>query len=199
MGRSQLSFFALPHEQINCLSSILTDANWILLWSALDRFTYRKILPREINAQNFNVGVEDEWMLFIGFVDVVSNPQFIPSDGRYTLDFAASCAVQYVPSFVANDNILLEGRLAIMRNSCYSCEPVLQKTFVNRYAELRSSVTTCVKCEGAMLTQVTTNGIKKILKSVAVSQGAAQWRTNGNSLKQFICGQVEFGVEGVAP
>jgi hypothetical protein len=149
----------------------------------------------ELEVLEFRGASRYDLNLFIGHRDLTPEPVWRTTGrGDQDIDFIKSQAVQYTASVLANDTILLDGQLAIMRAIYYEEAGInpkpLQKWF-RRLAKLFRALQT----PDAHLICRAASGQIRACDNIMLTPGAADWRRSGGLLKQFPDGPVEFDVE----
>ncbi len=192
MGNLLVEFYATPDEQRVWLTRVLSRHDtWCARWQpgiGEPEFPFGAAL-----LENSIFRGNDEAMLFLGRKDLTALPTWRENErGHRDIDFVRSQAIQVVPSRVVRD-VLLEGRIAIMRATYYEDAGISVRPVRKWFHEVGRSLEQ-LRLPGAMLLQRTTTGRIKEWQSVIISRGAADWRQSGGSLKQFVDGGVEFDV-----
>src|SRR5579871_5572781 len=105
---SERAFFAGPEEQRRWLSLLLREDVWCVS-EFLGPTGVSSLGPEQVHDLVFESG-PSALQLFLGRRDLAPVPCWRPrADGRTTIDFARSRAVQYVPCTRSGD-VLVEGR-----------------------------------------------------------------------------------------
>ncbi len=161
---------------------------WLVIWQVGRNADLVK--PAALQSSWFT-GADDSVQLFLGDPRLCPEPHWRVAGDRRELDLRRTYAVQLVPSLLAKDGrTLLQGRLAIMRESDYGDD--------SRYAAL-----------GALFRRLRSDLKRRSDSSHVVVQplsGGGQKRWNdiqvgaavpgsAKVLKQFSGGEVEFRVE----
>jgi len=187
-------FYALPDELQPWLASIIIqDGIWCLKRRIGNGVHYDLIRDaRDVKAISFMVENEDDVILFIGRSDL--SPIVLENKAHSTsLDFIRSQAIQFVPSTIAKEVILLEGRLAIMRPSEYKLHGIDPKPLSQWYRHIQKSLASIMTRDNIVVQRTSTGKLKE-WREIGITQGAVSWRRNGRLLKQFPRGEVEFDV-----
>jgi len=133
-------------------------------------------------------------MLFFGNQELATLPVWQNLSQGQVLDFGRSFAIQFVPSLTVAPDILLDGRLGILSPSQYDSDQKTYRALVSWFKNVGRLLASSLNSNGTVLVQYTTQGFLKEWKDVLVSRGAVEWRRQGNRLKQFPCGEVDFDV-----
>lgn len=190
---TSLAFYASVNEQRVWLSHALHDVRgWsIANWFRQDRF--EEILPQHIGR---NLGT-DNWhalRIFIGRSDLSAAPVWRNTSVGKEIDFIRSRAIQIVPSATI-DEMMLEGRIDIMRASEYQRIGVDPLPLMQWFRLMQRSLEKMLQFDGAYL--VGRKGHRSGFPSrrrALVSRDAAAWRHSGHDLKQVPESTIEFDV-----
>jgi hypothetical protein len=197
MGRTQLEFFALPHEQLQWLREFLADDNiWCVLWLPPPNHSIHEVAGTQFLAE-LELTAGDERggpMLFFGRKDLVSAPQWTTdANGERELDFTRSRAILFEPSRVVADNVLLTGRMSIMRPSQYK-EAGIDPKPIQRW--MRQVVQSFVRLQptGVRVLTVDAETSRTGDSGFVATPSAIEWQKSGHLLKQFLRGAGEYRV-----
>ena len=179
----------MPDELATWVKHICAELGlWLVVWRVGRNADL--VAPKALQSSWFS-GADESVQLFLGDPKLCVEPQWRVAGDRRELDFQRSYAVQLVPSLLAKDgHTLLQGRLAIMRESDYSD--------VSRYAEL-----------GALFRRLRSDLKRRSDSSHVIVQplsggGHKRWNDiqvgaavlgSAKVLKQFSGGEVEFRIE----
>ena len=193
---TSLEFYITPTEQQNWLDQLVSDSR---VWCVFKRFgqTYREYPDGDDKrgCLQFDAKNERDLLLYIGHKEIVPSPVWRTTlRGQQDIDFKKSCAIQLIPSLVVNNEILLEGRLAILRKAEYEEEKINPRPLFHWFRKVVSTLDS-LRFPGAVLAQQTTKGTIKQWKEVLVTPGAVQWWQKGYKLKQFPRGEVAFSIQ----
>jgi hypothetical protein len=190
-------FYALPNEELQWLAGVLTQKNiwcWVYWHPAEGGKGYEPIKTADdLKKLSFNTKYEGGLKFFLGRTDLTNIVWRETLGGKKEIDFIKSQAIEFWPSLIVMDNILLEGRLAIMPPSEYTLQGIDPKPILRWYKEVRKSLTSMMSKE-YIVVQRTTNGKLKEWREIGLTPGAISWRLSGRLLKQFPRGEVEFDV-----
>jgi len=132
--------------------------------------------------------------LFLGNRELVETPVCrIAGDGREVIDLVRSMAIQYVPSLVVDNDVLLEGQMAIMTATYYQELGLDQRLLERWFARMAKSFQS--QCATAKLISHRADGKAATYPGTMLTPGAVQWRLSGNRLKQLRNGPLEFDVQ----
>lgn len=194
MSKTHLEFYSTPDEQREWLQKQVSDlAVWVVLWTPGRDCCYYPPGNLNVTSLKFNATNADEIMLFLGCKELAEKPGWRESPHGNEIDFKKSRTIQFIPSLVVGE-ILLEGRLAIMRELEYEQDGIDPKPLFRWYRQVVKSLAS-IKAPEAVITQQTSLGDLKEFPSVVVSLGAIKWRCKGRRLKQFPGSAVEFDVK----
>lgn len=197
MSRINADFFATPDEQLGWLEGFLADND---IWCVL------RILPpmwriEQVHDKGFLTTLPlrkadgiGGLQLFFGRRDLVPAPMWrTPENGDRDIDFIRSQAIQYSPSIVVGEHVLLEGQMGIMRRSHYEksgIDPNPVNAWFNEVASSFARLGTGIP----VTLRDTKSGQERVYKDIIVSFGALEWQRSGHLLKQFLNGAYEFHV-----
>ena len=189
-------FYALPDEQRQWLAEIVSQEGiWCLVnsWKPGHGDQYYCIHKEaELKSHFLPITPKGTLMFFIGRTGL-SKPVWRDSPRGKELDFIRSQAIEFSPSLIVRESILLEGRLAIMRPSEYSLHGIDPNPLSRWYRPIRKSLTS-IMTKDYIVVQRTTTGEIKEWHEIGVTHGAVTWRLGGHLLKQFPQGAVEFDI-----
>lgn len=193
MVTTQVEFYATANEQRRWFELQCQDQVWMLHWQPQPS-RYQVLSPQSIRRLSFQAEHEDHWMLFLGRKDMVQEPMWRETRHGREIDFIKSLAVQFVPSLDYHNQVLLEGRISIMRVEEYQREGLDSRALLQWFKEICRSFKRTIAKRDAVLTQGTIGGRTKEWRKVLVSEEATSWRLSGRKLKQFLKGEIEFDV-----
>ncbi|MBM3240375.1 hypothetical protein FJZ31_29180 [Candidatus Poribacteria bacterium] len=194
MNTTIYQFYATIDEQKKWLVQILSAKDiWCLLWKPSDGYRYFPIGITELEKISFEAEHEDDLMLFLGCHGLTIEPVWLETPRGVRLDFIRSQALQLVPSLVAENTILLDGRLSVMRRGEYERAGVNPTKLFQWYRKIRQSFVALMS-SNHILVQKTNDGKIKRWTDVGISPGAVLWYHEGHSLKQFPQSPVEFDI-----
>jgi len=189
MSKLNQEFFWMPDELAAWVRSVCAELGlWLVIWHV---GRYADVVNPEALQSSLFSGNADSVQLFLGDQRLFPEPQWRVAGDQRELDLRRTYAVQLVPSLLAKDgHVLLQGRLAIMRESDYGD--------VSRYASL-----------GALFRRLTSDLKHRSDSSYVIVQplaggGRKRWKDirvgaavpgSAKVLKQFSGGEVEFRVE----
>lgn len=183
-------FFATRDEQRQWLiDQSLVENVWMFGWSFLTKYF-------EITGGSDikNLRPEEEYLFYIGRSGL-AYPMWrkIKGGERNDIDFVRSQAIQFVTSFIAEENILIQGRLGIMRLPEYKPQGIDPAPISRWYRQIRKSLSS-IMTHDVIVVQRITNGSLKEWRDIGITPGAVAWRRRGGLLKQFAKGSVEFDI-----
>jgi hypothetical protein len=197
MSNTQVQFLSTPEEQIKWLTQYLANDG---IWWVLRRFPPNWGISAVTGTELLNelqfTKVDDigGLQLFIGRCDLVPSPVWRTTDvGERDIDFVRSRAIQYDPSLLVDEHILLEGQMAIMRRNYYQEVGIdpnpLRAWFrevATRFRKLHAGCTVVLRD--------LERGTESKYPNIVATRGAVEWRLSGHLLKQFAKGAYEFDV-----
>lgn len=197
MDKTSLEYYATPSEHRAWLATLAADPQ---LWFVVDSFPELAEAPatatvlRELTFQG-----RGHAQVFLGRNDLGPGPQWRIAGRRNELDFVVSQAVQLIPSVTQGD-VLVEGRMAIMRRSDYERNGITFEPLRNWFREVGASLRKSLKTrEMRLITRSATEAPATSARKVSVSPGAIAWRRGGKRLQQVAGSLIEFDIpEAVA-
>jgi hypothetical protein len=194
MARVRVNFYAMPNEQQAWLNDTLAQtALWcvVRIPGAASRLIRE---PSEIARLPFVEPSCKYFDLFLGNRELVEAPVWrIAGDGREVIDLARSMAIQYVPSLVVDNDVLLEGQMAIMAATYYQELGLDQGPLERWFAHIAKSFQK--QRSPAKLVYHRADGQVVTYPGTMLTPGAVQWRLAGKRLKQLQQGPLEFDVQ----
>jgi hypothetical protein len=188
---SEIAFFAGPEEQRRWLYDTLGDTTWCVAEHTRDqRVTgVDRSQVDELTFERDPLSLQ----LFLGRRDLCDAPVWRETaDGRPTVDFVRSRAVQYVPATIAQD-VMIEGRLAIMRDRYYADLGLEFLPFKSWFTSLVTSLERAIHTPGVrVLSRLESEPWAVTPRKILVSPMAIEWRKAGHKLKQAAESRVEF-------
>jgi len=197
VSKALLEFFAMPDEQLRWLGELLAENG---IWCVV-----RKLPPnwgiKHVTGAQFLTELQltkpDETaglQLFFGPSDFVPTPIWrIAENGDRDIDFIRSQAIQYCPSMVVREHVLLEGHMAIMRQGYYDEVGIAPKPVQEWFRHVAKSFVR-LRTEGTVVLQDPKLGKQKEYPDIVATPGALEWQRCGHLLKQFVNGAYEFHV-----
>jgi hypothetical protein len=123
MSKTRLEFLAMPDEQLRWIKELLANDG---IWCVVRRLPPNWQIEQVEDAgflSNLQLKIPDEigrLQLFFGRSDLVPTPIWRTAEnGDRDIDFIRSRAIQFSPSVVVREHVLLEGQMAIMRLGYY--------------------------------------------------------------------------------
>ena len=187
----------MPNEQVRWIERLLTDEH---VWCVVDQFppnrTIELVTGREF-LYEIRFSKPDErggMQLFFGRRDVAPSPIWRTTEaGIRKLSLIASQAIQYVPSMIIGEQILLEGQMAIVRPVQYEEVGIDPKPIQKWFRQVTKSFIDLTMPGGVVLRDPET-GATRNYPDIRASSGAAEWWRAGHLLKQFPKGAYEFDI-----
>lgn len=194
MARVRVNFYALPNEQQAWLNETLEQsALWCVVRFPGDESRLVSDLS-EIDRLPFVEPSCKYFDLFLGNRELVETPVWrIAGDGREVIDLVRSMAIQFVPSLVVDNNVLLEGQMAIMTATYYRELGLDQGPLERWFARIANSFRK--QRSPAKLVYHRADGQAAAFPGTMLTSGAVQWRLAGRRLKQLLHGPMEFDVQ----
>lgn len=189
MTKLTQEFFWTPDELIGWIRQMCGDAGlWLVIWRVGHN---ADVVSPDAMLPSWFEGMDDSVQLFVGDPLLCSVPQWRIVGDRRELDFTRSYAVQLVPSLVVpNVKTLLQGRLAIMRESDYD-DASRYIELLKLYRRLRSDLQRASDSGRVVVQSLSTGGRKK-WADMLVSPAVVGFNAK---LKQFSRSEVEFELE----
>ena len=185
-------FYALPNEQRKWLADQMRNEQvWILAWSHSKKY-FEITNTADLRELAFESEADNNIVIFIGRRDI-SNIVWRNTKSGKRIDFIKSQAVQFVPSLTVRKNIVLEGRIGIMRDSEYNENDIDPTPVKKWFRTLNASLRSIMAKDYAVIQHASTGEIRK-LRNTGVTQKAVEWRQKGKMLRQFPDGEVIFDV-----
>ncbi len=190
VSRTSVEFYATTDEQRAWLSKLAANP---LFWFVVDAFPAsppRIVSPNELVDLGFDGPVYLQ--IFIGRKDRAPGPLWRSAAERNELDFVASQAIQFVPS-QARGNVLIEGRMGIMRLAEYERQGVLFEPLHKWFRELARDLEHSVNArELRLIVHSATDADAPSRRPVLISPGAMAWRRSGARLQQVAGSLIDF-------
>ena len=195
MSKAHVEFFATPEEQLDWLRELLSgDRVWCVVrtlppnWGIELVASARLLRQLSLTKSDATGGTQ----VFLGRKDLVPVPIWRTEDnGGRDIDFIRSQAIQYSPSVVVREHILLQGQMAIMRRSYYNDAGVDPKPLHQWFRQLANSFSE-LKTAGTVVLRDPAHGTEKAYPDIIATAQAAEWQRTGHLLKQFVDGAYEF-------
>jgi hypothetical protein len=196
LGSTSVEFYATPEEQRIWLSELTADP---LLWFVVDAFPESPAAPATATVlRQLTLEGRGHLQIFLGRKDLGPGPQWRIAGQRKELHFTASQAIQLVPS-LAHENVLIEGRLAIMRRSEYQRDGIAFEPLASWFRVVSRSLKAALNArETRLITYSSTEPPAPSRRKVLVSRGAIDWRKSGKRLQQTPGSLIEFDIPRAA-
>jgi len=192
LGSTSLEFYATPEEQRIWLADLAADS---LLWFVVDSFPGSGAALTTVAAlRDLVLQGAGHVQIFVGRRDLGPGAQWRIAGQRRELDFTASQAIQLVPS-LSHEDVLIEGRLAIMRRSEYQRAGIAFEPLAMWFGEVGRSLKAALNARDThLITYSSTEPPAPSRRKVLVSPGAIEWRKSGKRLQQIPGSLIEFDI-----
>lgn len=195
MATTSLEFLALPSEQVSWLAELLDSRDvWcVRRWMPPNRKIERIQGSDSIHIHSFSTKDDTGgFELYFGNKEFADSPIWqTGGHGSIDIDFVRSQAIQYCPSMLVQDSVLLAGQMAIMRRSYYAEAGIDPKPLYNWFIEVVRSFRLLAAKSELFLCDPRTGALAECPGLVATA-GAMDFLRTGHSLKQYLRGAYEF-------
>jgi hypothetical protein len=186
-------FYATPEEQRHWLmEQIEKNKVWMVGWS-FGRKYFEIRNPDDLKSLSFDAKHVDNLIIYLGRYDL-ARPVWQRVQNENRIDFINSQSIQFVPSLPVGKDILLEGRVGIMRPSEYKVHGIDPAKISQWYRKTRESLSS-IMLDSVVIIQKTTTGKVKEWPAIRISPGAVARHRKGGLLKQFPDGAVQFEIK----
>jgi hypothetical protein len=192
-------FFAMPDEFRDWLKSWM-EQEYVWGYEMSDfPYTWKKLDLKRIEVMPLIVNKDISTFLYLGNTKLTSHPEWRDSQGgrNRNIEFTRSQVVCVEPSILVNNEVLLEGRVAICGYNDYLVDGIDPHPIEKYYLSLRASLKKMMNTN-VIITQKLTNGTIKQRNSCGVTTDVLLFSQSAKCLKQFIDGSVCFSAVPVS-